>query len=57
MALTIRALNRATLARQALLAREKSAARVIERVMGLQAQWPKPAFIGLWTRVDGLRAR
>jgi hypothetical protein len=49
--LTLRGLNRATLARQALLAREKSAARVIERVMGLQAQWPKPPFLGLWSRV------
>jgi Winged helix DNA-binding domain len=48
---TLRALNRATLARQALLAREKSALRVIERLVGLQAQWPKPPFIGLFSRV------
>jgi hypothetical protein len=50
--LTLRALNRATLARQRLLAREEGTPLdVIERLAGLQAQWPKPPFVGLWTRL------
>jgi hypothetical protein len=52
--LTRRQINRATLARQMLLGREKtSALRAIERLVGLQAQVPKPPFIGLWSRVLG----
>ncbi len=52
--LTRRQLNRATLARQMLLVREKvSAVDAVERLCGLQAQEAKPPFIGLWTRVDG----
>jgi Winged helix DNA-binding domain len=55
-AATLRALNRATLARQVLLGREKAKPlAVIERLAGLQAQWPMPPFVGLWTRVDGFR--
>jgi|CZKU01.1.fsa_nt_gi hypothetical protein len=52
--LTLRDLNRATLARQMLLAREKiKPLRAIERMGGLQAQWPRPPHIGLWSRVEG----
>ena len=54
--LTIRQLNRATLARQLLLAREDiPAVGAVERLCGLQAQEPKPPFIGLWTRLAGFR--
>lgn len=50
--LTVRELNRATLARQMLLAREESAPlAVIERLFGMQAQLPRPPFVGLWTRL------
>jgi hypothetical protein len=52
--LTLRQINRATLARQMLLAREKvTPVKAIERLVGMQAQWPKPPFLGLWSRVDG----
>jgi hypothetical protein len=55
-ALTLRALNRATLARQMLLAREPvSVATAIEQLVGLQAQVARPPFIGLWSRVAGFR--
>ncbi|HYM82237.1 MAG TPA: winged helix DNA-binding domain-containing protein, partial [Candidatus Limnocylindria bacterium] len=54
--LTLRALNRATLARQMLLARERTTPlRALERLVALQAQSPKPPFIGLWSRVEGFR--
>ena len=54
--LTLRALNRATLARQMLLAREKTTPlRVIERLVGMQAQWPRPPFVGIWTRMRDFR--
>ncbi len=51
--LTNRELNRATLARQMLLTRERvSSVDVVERLCGMQAQVPKPPFIGLWTRIE-----
>ena len=55
--LTLRQLNRATLARQLLLAR---AARIgpvdaVERLGGLQAQEARPPFVALWTRVEHFR--
>jgi hypothetical protein len=52
--LSVRQLNRATLARQMLLARERtSPLRVIERLVAMQAQWARPPFLGLWSRVEG----
>jgi winged helix DNA-binding protein len=56
--LTARQLNRATLARQLLLARAPlRAAEAIARVGGLQAQEARPPFIGLWSRVEGFERR
>ena len=54
--LTQRELNRATLARQMLLARERTTTlRAVERLVGLQAQLARPPFIGLWSRVEKFR--
>lgn len=52
--LTLRELNRATLARQHLLRRHQGGVTsVVHRLAGLQAQEPRPPYIGMWTRLDG----
>ena len=56
--LTLRQLNRATLARQGLLAREAiGAAEAVDRFGGLQAQDPKPPFVGALEPGGGLPRR
>jgi hypothetical protein len=54
--MTRKALNRALLARQMLLAREETTALgVIERLVGLQAQQARPPFVQLWSRISGFQ--
>jgi len=54
--LTVRELNRATLARQILLERESlPVPSAIEQLVGLQAQLPMPPYVGLWTRLRDFR--
>lgn len=54
--LTLRELNRATLARQLLLERTSfPALEAVEHLVGLQAQLPNPPYIGLWTRLQSFR--
>jgi DNA glycosylase AlkZ-like len=54
--LTLRELNRATLARQLLLERKRlSPNAVIERLVGMQAQWSPAPYVGIWTRTTSFR--
>jgi hypothetical protein len=57
MKITAHGLNRATLARQLLLAREPlDVAEGVRRVVALQAQQPVSPYIALWNRLSGFDA-
>ncbi len=54
--LTLRELNRATLARQFLLKRRRmSPVALIDRLVGMQAQSPQAPYVGIWTRTTDFR--
>ncbi len=54
--LTLRQLNRTTLARQMLLAREAlTVEAAVARLVGMQAQLASAPFVGLWTRLADFR--
>jgi hypothetical protein len=52
--LTVRELNRALLARQFLLKRQKiGVVDAVERLAGLQGQWAPSPYVALWSRLSG----
>lgn len=54
--LTARDLNRALLARQMLLERQKAApVEALGRLLAIQAQLPRTPFLGLWSRLAGFK--